>query len=127
MFIPTIEQVSSDARGEIYVIHLPEDRELVLIHSKEGSLRGGHAHDVDEVVVLLSGAMRYHRKTISGPTLTDRLHPGDASFNPAQLFHMAEFLEDSWLMESKLTTPKGAWRNIDYNPWRAQVAVNAAG
>lgn len=131
-FTPTIQQVSADERGEIYVVNLPGDRELVLLHSVKGSQRGGHSHDVDEIVVLLSGKMAYHKRRLIGPLNTtgtetiEMLQAGDTSFNPAGLIHMAEFLEDSWVMELK-AAKKGEWKNFDYAPWREKVTANAAG
>ncbi len=125
-FTPTIEQVSTDERGEIYVVNLPGNRELILLHSRAGTLRGGHAHDVDEVVVLLTGKMAYHKRDERGKESGRVVRAGDASHNPVGLTHMGEFLEDSWVMEWKLAK-KGEWRNLDYQPWRERVKANAAG
>lgn len=128
MFEPTIEKVSEDARGEIYVINLPNNQELVLLHSKAGTLRGGHAHDVDEVVVLLSGAMDYTKKS-DGEAPSDYKFigtNGGHTFNPAHKYHMAEFKEDSWVLEWKINTDKHSWKNIDYAPWRELVNANAS-
>ena len=120
MFEPTITKVSEDARGEIYSISLPGDRELMLLHSKQGSLRGGHAHDVDEGVMVLLGAMMYHKRAGSGE-LTGVLKEGGYSYNPKGLAHMGEFLGDTWLVEWKIGTHKGAWRNFDDPDWRKKV------
>ena len=148
MFTPTIERVSADDRGEIYAITLPDDQEFLLLHSRAGSLRGGHSHDVDERVCMLTGKMRYHKKStgkmrqdIVGVlrTFSDEGQPtdqsllatvvkaGETSYNYAHEIHMGEFLEDSWLLEYKLNTKKGAWVNSDYAPWREKVTANTAG
>src|SRR3990167_8447603 len=95
-FMPTIQQVSADERGEIYVVNLPDDRELLLLHSVAGSQRGGHSHNVDEVVVLLSGKMAYH-KLVASKTSMEVMQAGDTSFNQAGLIHLGVFLEDSWV------------------------------
>ena len=124
-FTPTITRVSEDARGEMYAITLPGNRELMLLHSKQGSLRGGHAHDVDEAVVVLSGAMLYHKRAGSGE-MTGVLKEGGYSFNPKGLAHMGEFLGDTWLIEVKMAQI-GNWRNIDDPAWREKVAANSAG
>ena len=126
MFEPTITKVSEDARGEMYAITLPGDRELMLLHSKQGSLRGGHSHDVDEGVMVLLGAMIYHKRAGSGE-MTGVLKEGGYSFNPTGLAHMGEFLGDTWLVEWKLNTQKGKWKNIDDETWRKQVVAHAAG
>lgn len=124
-FMPTIEQVSADERGEIFIVNLPDDRELVLLHSVKGSQRGGHSHNVDEVVVLLSGKMAYHKRRESGQETMTMMQAGDSSFNEAGLIHIGVFLEDSWVVEQKLAK-KGGWENSDYEPWRKRVKVNAA-
>lgn len=121
---PSIKEVSRDARGEIYVITLPGDRELLLLHSFKGTLRGGHSHDVNEIVTMLSGKMLYHKR-INGRDVTVRMLPGDTSFNPAGEAHMGEFTEDTWLTEWKIGTKIGAWTNEDYAPWREQVMAHA--
>ena len=120
----TIQQVSADERGEIYVVNLPDDRELVLLHSVKGSQRGGHSHNVDEVVVLLSGKMAYHKRSGSSRETMEVMHAGDSSFNNAGLIHMAVFLEDSWVMEQKLAK-KGEWENQNYQPWRSKVTASS--
>ena len=130
MFRPAITKVSEDARGEIYVITLPGNKELLLLHSKAGSIRGGHSHDVDEVVVLLTGEMKYTKRNESGAKYNyeqdSTLKGGHASFNPKGEYHVGEFLEDSWLLEWKINTHKGGWKNRDYAPWRERVRANAA-
>jgi len=140
MFTPVLKLEHSDARGEIYSIPLPGDKELMLLHSKEGSLRGGHCHDVDEVVLLLTGKMVYHKRKEDGPEKIYELDAGTVSrpptditagvklhglsFNPAGEYHMGEFLEDTWLIEYKIGVTKTEWRNIDYEPWRERVKAN---
>jgi hypothetical protein len=131
---PVLKLEHADARGEIYSITLPGDKELILLHSKAGTLRGGHAHDVDETVMLLTGKMAYHKKRGEyGPEEMWVLRDGDASFNQgsnrgggAGEYHTGEFLEDSWLLEWKIGTSKGKWVNVDYAPWRERVNANAS-
>jgi len=120
-FIPTIKLEHADSRGEIYSIELPDGQELMLLHSKAGSLRGGHSHSCDEVVVLLSGLMRYHKRGDD----TVIMHGGETSYNPADEVHMGEFLENSWVVEYKLGTHKGDWTQEDYEPYRAKVRASA--
>ena len=128
---PTITKVHEDSRGEMYTINLPGDRELMLLFSKKGSLRGGHSHDVPESVMVLAGRMRYH-KLLTGPTdspLTGytTLSDGDSSKNRGGEVHMGEFLEDTWLIEWKVGTTKTGWKNTNYEPWREKVRANGAG
>ena len=122
---PRLALVHSDQRGELFSITLLGDRELMLLFSKAGSLRGGHAHDVPEAVMLLEGRMRYHKLDVTGKEQTEELTAGDASSNPAGQVHMGEFLEDTWLIEWKIGTTAKGWRNINYEPWRAKVRASA--
>lgn len=126
-FEPKIKLEHADVRGEIYSISLPGDQELMLLHSTPGSLRGGHAHDVSEIIVLLTGSMTYHKRLDGDEERTEILHAGDCSFNQAMEYHVAEFSEDSVLLEWKINTKKGAWKNIDYKPYRDKVLANATG
>jgi len=114
-FTPIITLEHSDSRGEIYSISLPDDRELMLIHSTPGAFRGGHSHDCDEVVTILSGKIRYHNLVA-----IREYGPGLSSLNKAGMIHMGEFLEDTWLIEMKMV-PKGGWTQKDYEPFRKQV------
>lgn len=132
-FEPELKLEHQDSRGQIYSIQLPDNQELMLLHSKAGSLRGGHAHDVDEIVVLLTGKMTYHKlkeieadgEWLADGEITRDMKPGDCSFNWRGQTHMGEFVEDSWVLEWKIDTRKGAWRNKDYKPWREKVLAQA--
>lgn len=130
-FEPTIKLEHTDSRGEIYSISLPGDKELMLLHSKAGALRGGHAHDCDELVALLTGKIFYtkreERDDQDAAEWTEVLTEGDTSFVPKGVFHLGEFLKDSWLLEWKIGTKKGDWENIDYKPYRDKVNANVAG
>lgn len=121
-FKPEIKLEHSDSRGEIYSIALPGDRELMLLRSNSGVLRGGHYHDCDEIVVVLSGQMRYH-KIIDGREIERTLTKGNQSFNPAYENHMGEFLDETWLIEYKFAK-KGEWKQVDYKPFRDQVRAS---
>ena len=125
---PSIKLEHADARGEIYSISLPDNRELMLLHSNAGVFRGGHSHDCNELVVLLSGKMRYHKVTSTDPAwVTDKMDlmdAGDVSRNLAGEIHMAAFLEDSWVVEFKFAG-KDSWTQTDYEPYRARVRESA--
>ena len=126
-FEPKIKLEHADSRGEIYSISLPGDKELMLLHSKKGSLRGGHAHDVDETITLLTGTIHYQKRNLDGTEWTETMKEGDAAYVPKGLFHLAEFAEDSWLLEWKLCENKHSWRNINDPEYRAKVVANSAG
>ena len=114
-FTPSLKLEHADARGEIYSIELPDGHELMLIHSTAGAFRGGHSHSCDEVVVLLSGKMRYHKEdqvyNLEGPS---------TAHNQTGLVHMGEFLEDSWVVEYKFAK-KGEWTQQNFEPMREKV------
>lgn len=119
IFTPTIQLEHADSRGEIYSIALPDGHELMLLHSTPGAFRGGHSHSCDEIVVLLSGQMCYH-KEFNRQDRPDMLRAGAYSFNPAKVNHMGEFLEDSWVIEYKFAK-KGEWSQEIYEPFRSKV------
>ena len=125
-FVPTITQVSADSRGEIYSISLPDNRELMLLHSVKGSMRGGHSHNVPEAVMVLTGKMRYRKKHPHGKRAETEftMKAGECSPTAAHTDHMAEFLEDTWLVEMK-DARIGEWTQALYQPWRAEVEANA--
>ena len=116
-----LETIHQDARGEIYRVLLPGNRELMLFHCKAGYLRGGHSHDCDEMVTLLSGKLRYHKWVDGVDDVTD-LEPGFVTYNPAGVPHMGEFLEDSWVLDWKLGgVPAGGFVTTDFESFRKLV------
>ena len=126
---PSITLEHKDNRGEIYSISLPGNRELMLLFYKAGVFRGGHSRDVHEVVVLLSGKMKYYKLPIGGDGIVGEgrtiiLKEGDRSYNRAGEIHMGEFLEDSWVVEYKFAE-KDAWKQVDYEPYRQMVRESA--
>jgi len=123
-FTPTIKLEHTDSRGEIYSIALPDGQELMLLHSNAGTLRGGHSHSCNEVVILLSGEMRYYKR-FGRRDVTPLMQSGDVSHNYAGEVHMGEFLTDSWVVEYKLGTHKGEWTQENYEPYRAKVRGSA--
>lgn len=123
MFTPTIKLEHADARGEIYSIQLPDNRELMLLHSNPGSWRGGHHHSCDEVVVVLTGKMDYW-KNLHGRDIVHNLQGGETSFNTAGQIHMGHFTEDSWVVEWKLAK-KGEWTQEDFEPYREAVRASS--
>ena len=118
---PFIQKVHADSRGEIYSITLPDGRELMLHHSVAGALRGGHSHNYDEVVLLLSGKMRYHRLIGGKDWIGQEIRAPLSVFNQAEQVHMGEFLEDSWLVEWKIGVKADEGRTTNYEPYRQLV------
>lgn len=117
---PTVRLVHEDSRGEMYVIPI-DGQELMLIHSKAGSMRGGHSHEIPEAVLLLTGEMKHYKRYASGTEHMQRLSAGDSYFNRPGEVHMGEFLKDSWLVEWRLGADRS---NTDYKPWRDMVKAN---
>ncbi len=116
LFKPEIKLELADDRGEIYSISLPEG-EFMLLHSKEGTLRGGHSHDVYEMALVLAGRM-IHLKPGRSPL---ELLPGQMSQNEPHAAHMGEFPEDTWLIDFKPGTPAHTSVDTDYEPMRKMV------
>ena len=97
----------------------------MLLHSKAGTFRGGHSHDCSEIVVLLSGKMRYHKMDLGyALPCVQIMSAGEVSYNPAGQVHMGEFLEDSWVVEYKFAE-KGKWTQTDYEPMRERVRASS--
>mgnify|MGYP001572940857 CR=1 FL=1 len=117
---PELTLIHEDKRGAIYSILLPTKQELMLFHSNAGFLRGGHSHDVPEIVMLLSGRLRYH-KMVGGQEVVIVLEPGEISFNAPGEPHMGFFEEESWLIEWKINTPAGGFLTTDFEPFRDLV------
>jgi quercetin dioxygenase-like cupin family protein len=116
-----LEQLHQDARGDIYRVVLPGNRELMLFFCKAGYLRGGHSHDCSEMVILLSGKMRYHKWVNGAEEITD-LEAGQVSINPAGVPHLGEFLEDSYVLDWKLGgVQAGGFVTKDFEPFRKLV------
>ena len=118
-----LKLVHEDARGELYAINLPDNREIMLLHSKAGTLRGGHSHSVPEQVLVLTGRMLYHKMPPGRSGIVLELEPGDCSFNDAGMIHMGQFETDAWVLELKLAK-KGEWTQENYPPWREMVEAN---
>ena len=119
---PKISLVHEDSRGRMYSIALPNGRELMLLYSEKGSLRGGHSHSVNESVMVLTGKMLYHK---GANDTKEMLFAGDSSSNGPGEVHMGEFLENTWLIESK-DAKIGEWKQENWEPMRAKVRANAA-
>lgn len=121
----SLQQVHEDPRGSIYSIVLPTNQELMLFFCKAGQLRGGHSHDVPELVVLLSGRVRYHT-LLNGREQVVDYAAGGSIYNSANVPHMAEFLEESWVAEWKIGVHIGEWTTTEYEPMRSRVRRSIA-
>lgn len=120
MIAITLQQVHEDSRGAIYSIALPQNQELMLFFCKAGHLRGGHSHDVPEVVLILTGHVEYH-KIVDGEEGVSVHKAGHVIYNAPGEPHMARFLEDSWVAEWKIGAFIGTWKTSDYGPFRERV------
>ena len=115
-----LEKVHEDSRGALYRVLLPTNQELMLLYSRAGSLRGGHSHTVDEIVILLTGQLEYHT-LINGEDVVSIVEAGHITFHEAGEVHMGRFLKDSYLLEWKIGTTIGEWQNVEYEPYRKLV------
>lgn len=117
---PKFEKIFSDERGASYRVVF-DNRELVLIFSKAGAMRGGHSHDRPETSMLLTGKVHYWKKTVDGKeTEFDEL-PGEALHNEPGEIHLGKFLEDSWLIDWKVDSKIGEWTTTNYAPYRDRI------
>lgn len=115
-----LEIVHEDSRGMIYSLALPTKQELMVFLCNAGARRGGHSHDVREIVLVLSGKLRYH-KLIDGQEVVLEKGAGDFIYNEPGEPHMAEFLENTWVAEFKIGSRIGEWTTTDYLPFREKV------
>lgn len=118
---PKLNLIHQDYRGEIYQILLPDDREIMLLFTKKGCLRGGHFHNKLEVDLFVSGRMQY-RKIENGfyHEIVFEKSAGDMLINHPGEPHLAVALEDSWLIEWK-DAHIGEWITTNYEPLRKLV------
>ena len=119
---PKLSLVHEDSRGEMYAIKLPDGRELMLIHSVPGALRGGHSHASSEAVMVLEGEM-LHRKRVGDTETMTAVGDCGVYWNLPGEIHLGEFDRDCWLVEWRKGTDR---TNTDYEPWREKVRANAA-
>lgn len=131
MIEPTLEKVHEDERGAIYSITLGPDNEMLLIFSKKGALRGGHSHNCDEVTLLLSGSMQYHKADLAlveanwhTSEWTEEVKAGELQSNPAGIAHLGEFLEDSWLLDWRMGAKTSEIVTTNYAPLRDRIEAS---
>ena len=117
---PKIEPIFSDSRGASYRVVFPDQTEMILIYTKKGAIRGGHSHDRPETSIVLSGRMHYW-KLVDGKEIEFEHGSGETLHNEPGEVHMAEALEDGWLMDWKIGTKIGECITTNYEPYRAKV------
>ena len=94
----------------------------MLLHSKAGTLRGGHSHDVYEMALVLAGQMLHLKPAQEGLSEVRRaMKPGDVSRNNPGEAHLGKFPEDTWLIDFKPGTPAHTAVDTDYEPYREKV------
>lgn len=118
---PKFSNQHEDPRGALYQLLVPTGEEILLFFSKAGSFRGGHSHDKDEIVLVISGKFRYHKLALDGAKTEEIVSTGAVSWNLKGQAHMGEFLEDTWLLEWKPGVKAGDWTTTNYEPFRARV------
>jgi hypothetical protein len=120
---PTIRLIAEDKRGAAWSLKLPNGREAVLIYTKKGYYRGGHSHTVPEVSMLLTGSIHYKKRFNSDDGHVQEAEfnetAGETLYNDAGEPHLAHFLEDSWLLDWKLSD--GPVVTSNYPPYRKFV------
>jgi hypothetical protein len=115
-----LEPVAKDYRGESWRIVFPDNRELMLINTRQGFFRGGHSHSKPEISLLLTGRVKTW-KIINGVEVIAEKSAGEFMINQAGEPHLTLALEDYWLIDWKLDTKIGESKTINYQPYRAKV------
>ncbi len=116
-----LEPIFEDSRGASYRVLLPDNTEMILIFTKKGAMRGGHSHDRPETSMVLSGRMKYWKKSLDGKEEEFEHGPGETLHNEAGEVHMALAMEDGWMMDWKIGTKVGECVTTNYAPYRARV------
>lgn len=99
----------------------PDDTEMILIYTKKGAMRGGHSHDRPETSMVLSGRMKYWKRLVDGTEIEFEHGPGETLHNEPGEVHMAQAMEDGWLMDWKVETKVGECTTTNYEPYRSKI------
>ena len=117
-----LEPVAKDYRGESWRVLFPDNREVLLIFTKAGFLRGGHSHSKREISLLLTGRVRTWKimKNTTVEVIAEK-SAGEFMINEAGDPHLTLALEDYWLLDWKIETHIGESKTTNYPPYRAKV------
>jgi quercetin dioxygenase-like cupin family protein len=122
-----LEPIFEDSRGASYRVIFPDDTEMILIYTKKGAMRGGHSHDRAETSMVLSGRMKYWKKLNNGKEIEFEHGAGETLHNEPGEVHMAQALEDGWLMDWKVATKIGECVTTNYEPYRSKIKKSMEG
>mgnify|MGYP006448416863 CR=1 FL=1 len=95
-----LDKTAKDIRGSVFFFKT-DVKNLNLIETKKGYARGGHYHEYDSNLILVSGLIQYIEKNIETNLEEIRNIEGPSIIHtPAKHAHLLIALEDSIFLES---------------------------
>lgn len=119
---PTISLIQEDSRGASWSIKFADNRELVLIYTRQGMYRGGHSHDRPETSLLVKGGpVRYLKRYLDGHEEEFEHVEGQELHNAPGEVHRMFALSENWILDSKINTKIGECITTNDPELRAKV------
>lgn len=113
-----LKKVHEDIRGAIYAINF-HGKDYEIFEMVKGSVRGGHYHRSDTILILLHGRVLYREMKPEEPSSEHQviLEQGETFRTPARFAHIVTALEDSLIVEIR----KGGYEVMNYPAYREIV------
>lgn len=94
-----LEKQVEDIRGKIFFFSYG-DKRFNLVEMKKGFARGGHHHNFEQVHIILTGKIEYHRKDlVTNKKEIKVINSPESVSIPAKTPHLFIALEDSSFIE----------------------------
>lgn len=94
-----LEKQMEDVRGKIFFFS-QENKRFSLVEMKKGFARGGHYHNFDQIHIILTGKIEYHKKDLlRDEEDVEVINSPDSVLIPAKTPHLFIALEDSSFIE----------------------------
>ena len=116
-----IRKIAQDSRGKIFAMEDEGKQFANIITIKEGMSRGGHFHDVAEVINVLDGKIAFSQINPNGKgkETVDTFSAGEQIVIEPGMAHMITAKEDSLILENR-----GPCKTEAYAPYRNVVERN---
>ena len=113
-----IKLINSDARGTIYELQAQEKLHINFATIRKGYARGGHSHQHQEGLFVITGKIECHKGTIDKERVVT-VDAGSTIFTMPMEPHYILALEDSVFVE--LRPDAASYFFEDYEPFRSIV------
>lgn len=89
-----------DKRGKVWSFKISETplKEIMILYTKKGALRGGAVHSVVENRVVLEGRIKM-KELREEREIEYEMKEGDFAWTEKEVPHLMESLTESWVME----------------------------